>query len=118
MQLDPQKLSAGTVYAWMVNLITPRPIAWVSTESLNGQRNLAPFSFFSGVGSNPPTLLFCPANKRDGSPKDTMRNAETTGDFVVNIVSEHLAEPMNNSAAELPSSESEFELFRCRVGIP
>lgn len=97
------------IYRHLINIITPRPIAWVSTRSANGVPNLAPFSFFSGVGSRPPGLLFCPANKRDGSPKDTLRNIEATGQFVVNTVSFELAEQMHQSAAELDFETSEFD---------
>ena len=97
------------IYRHLINIITPRPIAWVSTISKNGVPNLAPFSFFSGVGSRPPSLLFCPANKRDGSPKDTLRNIEAIGEFVVNMVSFELAEQMHQSAAELDFETSEFD---------
>ncbi|MCA9057921.1 MAG: flavin reductase family protein, partial [Planctomycetaceae bacterium] len=92
--------------------IMPRPIAWVSTISPEGRTNLAPFSFFSGVGSRPPSVMFCPANRRDGSPKDTLRNIRQTGEFVINLVSESLAEQMNQTAAELPEEESEFDTWR------
>ena len=88
MQLDPGELSIRETYTWMVNLITPRPIAWVSTVSAAGVANLAPFSFFNGVGANPPTIMFCPANRRDGTRKDTLKNIERTGEFVVNLVTD------------------------------
>lgn len=92
----------------MVQVITPRPIAWVSTVSSAGVLNLAPFSFFTGVGAKPPTVLFCPANKSDGQPKDTLRNIRQTGEFVINVVSYALAEAMNESSAEYPEEVSEF----------
>ena len=69
MLLDPAQLSTRDVYRHLIRLITPRPIAWVSTLSSDGVANLAPFSFFNGVGSNPPSVVFCPANRRDGTPK-------------------------------------------------
>ncbi len=109
MQLDPNELSTRSLYAWMVRLITPRPIAWVSTLSVDGIANLAPFSFFNGVGANPPTVVFCPANKRDGTPKDTLENIRRSGQFVVNVVTEPVAEAMNLTAAALDPQIDEFE---------
>ena len=111
MEIPVGELRASLVYQHLIRIITPRPIAWVSTISSAGLTNLAPFSFFTGVGSRPPSLLFCPANRVDGSPKDTLRNIRENGQFVVNVVSEALAEPMNATAAELPEQESEFEVF-------
>jgi flavin reductase (DIM6/NTAB) family NADH-FMN oxidoreductase RutF len=96
----------------MVRLITPRPIAWVSTLSADGIANLAPFSFFNGVGANPPTIMFCPANKRDGTPKDTLANIQQSGQFVVNLVTESVAQAMNLTAAEWEPDIDEFEMAR------
>ncbi len=110
MQLDPSELSKGAMYAWMVNLITPRPIAWVSTQSSSGVRNLAPFSFFNGVGANPPTLMFCPANQRDGRPKDTLANVRETGQFVVNLVTSDVVDAMNLTAGEYEADQDEFKI--------
>lgn len=111
MRLDFTALPAREVYDWMVRTILPRPIAWVSTVSGAGKTNLAPFSFFQGVTSNPPTLMFVPVNTRDGVKKDTVRNVEDVGEFVVNLVPFALAEKMNATAALLPYGESEFEKF-------
>ena len=97
------------VYHWMTRLINPRPIAWVSSISNQGIPNLAPYSFFNGVGSTPPTLLFCPANRRDGSPKDTLANIQQVGEFVVNIVTLLLAEAMHKTASELDPEIDEFD---------
>ena len=109
MNIDPTNLSTGRLYRLMVGLITPRPIAWVSTTGMDGVCNLAPFSFFNGVGANPPTVMFCPANRRDGTPKDSHANILHSGEFVVNIVTEDLATAMNRTAAELKPDEDEFE---------
>lgn len=109
MIIDPDKSSPRDVYRVMISCITPRPIAWVSTISPNGIPNLAPFSFFNGVGANPPTVLFCPVNRRDGSKKDTLVNVAATKEFVVNIVPFSLARPMNDTSAELPYEVNEFE---------
>lgn len=114
MLLDFSALRARDAYNWMIGTILPRPIAWVSTISADGRTNLAPFSFFQGVTSNPPTLMFVPVNNRDGGRKDTVRNIEQVPEFVVNLVSYALADQMNRTSALLPYGESEFEAF----GIP
>lgn len=111
MLLDFSALKPRDAYAWMISTIMPRPIAWVSTISADGTTNLAPFSFFQGVTSNPPTLMFCPVNTRDGVKKDTVRNIEEVPEFVVNLVPFALAEQMNRCSALLPYGESEFEAF-------
>ena len=111
MELDPDSLNTRTMYEWMIHSILPRPIAWVSTVSMSGVTNLAPFSFFQGVCARPPTLMFCPVNHRDGSPKDTLRNIEATGEFVVNAVSAADTEAMNATSAIMGFEESEFERF-------
>ena len=109
MLLDPRELPAREFYRHMVACITPRPIAWVSTISPRGVPNLAPFSFFNGVGANPPSVVFCPVNTRDGKKKDTLLNVEATRQFAVNIVSHPLAEQMNATSVELGYEVSEFE---------
>ena len=111
MLLDFTQLAPRDAYAWMIGTILPRPIAWVSTISVEGKTNLAPFSFFQGVTSNPPTLMFVPVNTRDGAKKDTVRNIEQVAEFVVNLVPFALAEKMNATSATLPYGESEFEKF-------
>jgi flavin reductase (DIM6/NTAB) family NADH-FMN oxidoreductase RutF len=109
--LDPDSITTREMYQHMISFITPRPIAWVSTISQEGVTNLAPFSFFQGVCAKPPTVLFCPVNDREGRPKDTLRNVQATGEFVVNIVNFANAEAMNNTSAPLPYGVSEFEKF-------
>jgi flavin reductase (DIM6/NTAB) family NADH-FMN oxidoreductase RutF len=111
MTIDPATLPPRDFYRHMVACITPRPIAWVSTVSPADIPNLAPFSFFNGVGANPPAVVFCPVNRRDGSRKDTLVNVEATRQFVVNVVSDGLAERMNATSAEFEYGVSEFE--RC-----
>lgn len=110
MNIDPASVSTRDLYGWLVQLVTPRPIAWVSTLSDDGIANLAPYSFFNAVGANPPTLLFCPANRRDGTAKDTLANVRQNGQFVVNVVTESMAQAMNRTAAEIPSDQDEFTL--------
>lgn len=111
MTLDFATLSQRDAYNWMINAITPRPIAWVSTISAAGKTNLAPFSFFQGVCAKPPTILFTAVNNRGGGKKDTILNIEAVPEFVVNLVPFALAEPMNHTSAGLPHGESEFEHF-------
>ncbi len=111
MELDLRTVPAAQAYAWMTGLITPRPVAWVSTIDEAGRSNLAPFSFFNGVTSAPPTLLFVPVNLRDGGKKDTVLNLEAVPECVVHIVPRALADTMNACAARLPRGESEFSAF-------
>lgn len=118
MHLDPAALAQADRYKLLIGGIVPRPIAFVSTISNAGALNLAPFSFFAGVGSEPMSLLFCPANNADGSMKDTLRNIadgttgpdESGGEFVVNIVSEAFERQMAACAEPLPYGHSEFDL--------
>ena len=109
-ELNTANLPTPALYQHLIRLILPRPIAWVSTLSADGIPNLAPFSFFTGVGAHPPTLAFCPANRRDGRPKDTLANLLANGEFVVNLVPHALASQMNLSATELEPEHSEFDL--------
>jgi flavin reductase (DIM6/NTAB) family NADH-FMN oxidoreductase RutF len=115
VSLNPANCESRQIYKLMTGIIVPRPVALVSTVDRNGTANLAPFSFFSGVGSSPPTVLFCPA-VRAATPshpdirKDTLRNVEETGEFVVNIVSEAIAAAANASAAEVLPEVDEFVL--------
>lgn len=108
MEWDPNALSIGSLYSLMIRAITPRPIAWVSTLSPAGISNLAPFSYFAGVGSNPPALFISIANRPDGSKKDSLRNIEASGEWVVNVVPYGLRESMVRTADELPYECSEF----------
>lgn len=115
MELSPAAMSQSDRYKIMIGTIVPRPIALVSTRSISGRDNLAPFSFFSGVGSDPMMLLFCPANKPDGTEKDSLLNARPeseggVGEFVINVVPERLAAQMALAAEPLAHGESEFDL--------
>jgi flavin reductase (DIM6/NTAB) family NADH-FMN oxidoreductase RutF len=91
-------------------LVAPRPIAWVSSLSAGGIANLAPFSFFMGVGSDPPTVALSVGNKRDGSMKDTARNILATKRFTVCMVPEAAAERMNVTATDIPPEVDELAL--------
>ncbi len=109
MELDLEGKHASRAYAMLVSLITPRPIAWVTTLNENGVVNAAPFSFFNALGANPPIVGFAPGDRDDGSPKDTARNIRQNHDFVVNLVDEATAEAMNRTSASLPYGASEIE---------
>ena len=110
MEFDLQEKDLENAYKILTALVSPRPIAWVSTISRDGILNLAPFSFFNVFGSKPPIVAFAPGNKADGSPKDTAQNIIDTEEFVINIVPESLAQEMVNSSLSIESDESEFEL--------
>ena len=111
MEISAASLTARDAYHLLTQAIVPRPIALVSTVSVDGTPNLAPFSFFTGISSHPPTVCFTVARRR-GQKKDTVVNAEETGEFVINVVPEALAEAMNATSAEVAPEVDEFELAR------
>lgn len=115
MNVDPNELEIAERYKLLIGTIGPRPIAVVSTVSTDGKPNLAPFSFFAGVGSNPMTLLFCPANDGEGNEKDSLRNAKPeseggTGQFAVCVATAEIIERVAVAAEPLPRGESEYDL--------
>jgi len=88
--------------------VVPRPIAFVSAVNASGVRNLAPFSFFTAVSSDPAVLCFSAGLRGADAKKHTLVNVEQTGEFVVNVVTEALAEAMNLTAGEYPPDVDEF----------
>ncbi len=113
MIIEPAGVDARDVYKLMVGAIVPRPIAFVSSLSATGVRNLAPFSFFTGISANPPVICFSPmVRASDSNTKDTLRNIKETREFVVNVVSESVAPQMNICSAEFPPEVDEFERSR------
>jgi flavin reductase (DIM6/NTAB) family NADH-FMN oxidoreductase RutF len=108
MELDLERQFADRAYPILASLVTPRPIALVTTLSPDGRLNAAPFSFFNVLGAEPPTLAVAPGDRDDGTPKDTARNIRLTHEFVVNLVDEAIAEAMNQCAAALPYGENEL----------
>lgn len=106
--IDPTQLAWRDAYKLLIGSVVPRPIAWVSTVDDDGVPNVAPFSFFNVVAADPMTVGFSVMRRGDGTKKDTLRNIETTGEFVVNIVSEPLAVAMNQTSAEVPPEVDEF----------
>ena len=109
MQIDPTQHSAAESYKLLTNLVVPRPIAWVTSQNQNGIVNLAPFSFFNAVGSNPLYIIVSVGQNESGKPKDTAVNIEANGEFVVNLVTEEVFTAMNISAADFPADQSELE---------
>ena len=107
IELDLLVTHADRAYPILAGLVTPRPIAWVTTLNEDESVNAAPFSFFNVFGAEPPLVIFAPGDRDDGSPKDTARNCRRTGEFVVNLVDEALADAMVRTAASLPYGESE-----------
>ncbi|HOE17405.1 MAG TPA: flavin reductase family protein [Syntrophorhabdaceae bacterium] len=91
-------------------MIMPRPIAWISTVGQDGIFNVAPFSMFANVCLRPPIICLGIGWGRDGRKKDTLGNIEWSEDFVVNIVDETLAEPMNVTGGEYPHEVDEFQV--------
>src|SRR5262245_26819747 len=111
MILDPAKSSVREVYLMLISSVVPRPIAFVSTRSAAGVTNLAPFSYFNGVSSKPPIVSVSIGYRRWRGAivkKDTLRNIEETGEFVVNVATEALLAQVNQSSAEYPPDVSEI----------
>ena len=114
--IDPAALPPDRRYALLIGAIVPRPIAVVGTCAPDGsEANLAPFSFYAGVGSDPMCLMFCPANRADGREKDSLRHAKPreeggSGEFTVGVATEPLIRRVVACAEELPADQSEFEL--------
>jgi flavin reductase (DIM6/NTAB) family NADH-FMN oxidoreductase RutF len=110
LTIIPSEHNYNDIYKLLIGSIVPRPIAFVSTMDQNGNRNLAPFSFFNGVCSNPPIVLFSTVVRKDGKHKDTLNNIEATSQFVINIVSESFAPQMNFCSADFPPEVDEFQI--------
>ena len=97
-------------YGTLNAIVVPRPIGWISTISAEGVPNLAPYSFFNAVAYSPPQVMFAAtSNHRSGGLKDAVRDAQTTGEFVVNVATWELRERMNASAVPAPREIDEFE---------
>lgn len=117
MNIDPQTLSSTAIYKLLISSVVPRPIAWVSSVDAAGVRNLAPFSYFMAITDQPPTIAFS-SSQRAATPaagpakKDTLRNVEATGEFVVNIVDDDRAAQMNLSSGDYAPDVDEFEITK------
>jgi flavin reductase (DIM6/NTAB) family NADH-FMN oxidoreductase RutF len=108
--IDPAILDRAQLNALVNGLVYPRPIAWVSTVSQDGHRNLAPFSFFNAFCFHPTPVLAIGPGSRQGVNKDSLANVRATGEFVVNLVSSALAEQANLCSAEVAADLDEWEL--------
>jgi len=109
-EINPAEFELSQIYKLMTGSIVPRAIAWVSSISSDGTRNLAPFSYFTAVSASPPLVLFCPgARGTDDGQKDTYHNVKATGEFVINFVNAANAEAMNITAVEAPPEVDEFQ---------
>jgi len=123
MIVDPGQATLAELYRLLISVIVPRPIAFVSTRGADGAHNLAPFSFFTALSSEPP-LVGVSIQQRAGDPKDTLRNVRETGEFVVNVCSEPLLERMVRTSGDWPRGTSEFTVAgltpaaSLRVGAP
>jgi flavin reductase (DIM6/NTAB) family NADH-FMN oxidoreductase RutF len=109
MQFNPNDLDYIAVYKLLTGSIIPRPIGWISSISEDGINNLAPFSYFNAVGEDPPHVMFS-TGRGNNTNKDTLNNVLATKQFVVNMVTEALAEQMNSTAQSVSPEVDEFEL--------
>ncbi len=109
MQFDPNELDYSAVYKLLTGAVIPRPIGWISSVSEEGINNLAPFSYFNAVGDDPPHVMFA-TGRGNNTNKDTLNNVLANKQFVVNMVTESLAEQMNTTAQSVPHDVDEFEL--------
>lgn len=110
MHFEPRALTTKQRYELLTRIVSPRPIAFVSTISGAGHANLAPFSYFAPGGLEPPSAVFCPVNDRHGRQKDTLENIQATGEYVVHAVTRELAEAMNETSRPVPPEVDEFAL--------
>jgi flavin reductase (DIM6/NTAB) family NADH-FMN oxidoreductase RutF len=113
IEIDPASLASRDVSHLMNGIVVPRPIAWVSTTDVRGNRNLAPHSYFNAVSCEPPIVQFTSTHSSPhdaAGHKDTLRNVGATGEFVVNIVSEELLAAMNATAIDSPPGVDEFRI--------
>ncbi len=108
MLFDFATLPAGERYKLLVATVTPRPIAWVVSQDAAGRRNAAPFSFFNAFAGDPPIVGIGIGSHAPGRPKDTRANIRETGEFVVNLVSEEMAEGMNVTAIDFAHGVNEL----------
>jgi len=109
--MKTSEMTMGRVYRLLISAITPRLIAFVSIISKAHVPNLAPFSFFNGISSNPPCIMVSITRNADGSKKDTLVNIEDTGSFVVNVVTHDIVEPMNWCSGNVRGSGMTLVLF-------
>ena len=110
MFYEPRKNDHGLKHDPFKSCVVPRPIGWISTVGANGIANLAPYSQFQNLTFDPPYVMFAANQKTDGHRKDSVVNAEQTGEFVYNMATYELREALNLSAQQVPPEVDEFEL--------
>lgn len=115
LRFDVASLSSKAAYKLLSSAVVPRPIAWLTTLSENGGINLAPFSFFNAVSSEPPMIAVSIEDRAPGVDKDSLANIKCTGSFVCHVVTEALLEATVTSAIEFPSEISEVEIARLKL---
>ena len=110
MHFDPRAKNRPLPHDPFTALVVPRPIGWITTISRNGIVNLAPYSFFNAVASNPPFVMFASADR-----KHSQRNAEETGEFVASLTTYELRNQMNLTSAAVGPEVSEPELAQLEM---
>ncbi len=111
MEIRPNTLPWQDAYKLLIGSVLPRPIAFVSTKNTEGVANVAPFSFFTAICADPMLVCFAPMIRgTDGDKKDTLKNIESTKEFIINIVSEEICEQVNHAAADFAYGVDEFEM--------
>ncbi|CAM2866437.1 NADH-FMN oxidoreductase RutF, flavin reductase (DIM6/NTAB) family [Flavobacterium succinicans] len=109
VSIDPKSISTAQLQGYLQSSVGPRPIAFASTVDGNGTPNLSPFSFFNVFSANPPILVFSPARRvRDNTTKHTLKNAESTGEVVINVVNYDMVQQTSLSSTEYPEGVNEF----------
>lgn len=109
MHIDLAELSPGQVYFTLTQTLVPRPIAWVLSANASGSHNLAPFSYFNAVASDPPLVMLSLGKKPDGSPKDTRVNISARRHFVIHLPHREMLDAVNESSASLEAEDSEVQ---------
>lgn len=109
MKINPAEMPIPKLHQYILGSVSPRPISFASTLDADGNPNLAPFSFFTAVGSNPPMVIFSPARSgRDNTTKHTLDNVEATREVVINIVNFPIVEQMSLASSPYPKGVNEF----------
>jgi len=108
LRIDPKNFEGFNRV--LTGVVVPRPIAFVSSVSSDGIVNLAPFSFFNAMAYDPATIVLGISRSAGWKAKDTLANIEATGEFVVSVVVDDIAEAMNSTAAEFPTDVDEFKI--------
>jgi len=111
MHVDMATLSPIQAYALMTQTVIPRPVAWILSRNSDDSYNLAPFSYFNGLSSDPPMIMISFGLAPSGSLKDTRVNIQERGEFIVHIAHREMAEALTKSSATMPVNESEVEML-------